>query len=58
METKNKDSQVTHFHNAVISSFKRNGNPVKASEQQRYMKSALPFYGVSSPDLKKLTNKE
>ena len=58
METKNKDSQVKHFHNAVISSFKRNGNPVKASEQQRYMKSALPFYGVSSPDVKKLINKE
>jgi DNA alkylation repair enzyme len=30
------------------------GDPVKAGEQQRYMKSAMPCHGISAPDLRAL----
>jgi 3-methyladenine DNA glycosylase AlkD len=30
------------------------GDPVRARSQQAYMKSAMPYYGVSSPELKAL----
>jgi 3-methyladenine DNA glycosylase AlkD len=30
------------------------GDPVKAGEQQRYMKSAMPYHGISAPDLRAL----
>ncbi len=30
------------------------GDPEKAAAQQAYMKSALPYYGIAAPDLKRL----
>ncbi len=31
------------------------GDPVRAPQMQRYMKSALPYYGVPMPELRRLT---
>ncbi len=30
------------------------GDPARAAEQQRYMKSAMPFHGISAPELRAL----
>jgi len=30
------------------------GDPQRAADQQRYMKSAMPYYGISAPDLRVL----
>ena len=30
------------------------GDPVRAADQQRYMKSAMPYHGISAPELRAL----
>ena len=36
----------------VRGALKRSANPVKATQMQAYMKSAMPYRGVSSPEQK------
>ena len=58
MVKKNKYAQVKKLHYLVILSFKKNANSTRAIEQQRYMKSTLPFYGLPSPVIKKIVNEQ
>ena len=56
MPKKNKYSQIKKFHHSVLLAFKENANPNRAIEQQRYIKSKLPFYGIPAPLIKKIVN--
>jgi 3-methyladenine DNA glycosylase AlkD len=56
MPKKNKYSQIKKYHHSVLLVFKENANPNRAIEQQRYMRSKLPFYGIPSPLIKKIVN--
>ncbi|MEZ5194308.1 MAG: DNA alkylation repair protein [Nocardioides sp.] len=38
----------------IRAAIKAAGDPVRAAEQQRYMKSAMPYRGISSPELRAL----
>jgi len=58
MSKKNKYSQIKKFHHSVLLAFKENANPARAIEQQRYIKSKLPFYGIPAPLIKKIVNKK
>jgi len=58
MPKKNKYSQIKKFHHSVLLAFKENANPSRAIEQQRYIKSKLPFYGIPAPLIKKIVNKK
>lgn len=53
-----KNAQIKKLHQAIISAFKKNANPLRAIEQQRYMKSTLPFYGLPAPEVKRIINGE
>lgn len=39
---------------AIRTTLARAGDPAKAAGQQRYMKSAMPFYGVAVPEVRKI----
>jgi 3-methyladenine DNA glycosylase AlkD len=43
----------TTFVAAVRAALEERADPVRAAGQQRYMKSAMPFRGVTSPELKR-----
>ena len=40
--------------NAIRAALKAHADPAKALEMQRYMKSAMPYYGVNAPTQKLL----
>lgn len=41
------------FVDAVRAALEARADPVRAAGQQRYMKSAMPYYGLTSPELKR-----
>lgn len=42
------------YANFLVAQLQDNANPEKAPQMQAYMKTSQPFYGVASPDRKKL----
>jgi len=46
---------MTTLANAIRAELTARADPVRAADQQAYMKSAMPFYGVPVPDVRKLT---
>jgi 3-methyladenine DNA glycosylase AlkD len=49
----NASTEVRH---AIVDRLAAAGNPVKASQQQVYMKSVMPYHGVAAPDQRSITN--
>jgi len=39
----------------IVTSLQAQADPERAEQQQRYMKSAIPFYGVTVPEVRRLT---
>jgi 3-methyladenine DNA glycosylase AlkD len=48
------DSSLKELVAELRKTFSRLGNPQVAKEQQRYMKSEMPFWGLKAPQLKKI----
>jgi 3-methyladenine DNA glycosylase AlkD len=47
---------MTHsLIDAIVMSLEAQANPDKAEQQQRYMKSSIPFYGVTVPEVRRIT---
>lgn len=46
---------MSQLRNALMAEFRANANAEKALQQQAYLKSSMPHYGLTAPVLRKLT---
>lgn len=46
---------TTILIDTIVMSLEAQANPERAEQQQRYMKSPIPFYGVTVPEVRRLT---
>ncbi len=49
---------MSQLRPALIAGFRANSNPAKALQQQVYLKSSMPHYGLTAPVLRKLTKEK
>ena len=47
---------IQKFHSRLLSEFNALKDPIRAEGQQRYMKSQMPYFGIKTPEVKKITN--
>lgn len=46
---------VSGFRTALLAALRERSDPVRAEQQQRYMKSNLPYFGVAVPEVRRIT---
>ncbi len=47
---------IQKFHSRLLFELNAFKDPIRAEGQQRYMKSQMPYFGIKTPEVKKITN--